>query len=68
MPEKAQEDLLEWSSSVTPSDALNEVLSQEIPIDKLLNPNPMIRVTDDKPFNEYFLMRGMLSALRRSGV
>ena len=57
LPAKAQEDLLEWSTALTPAAYLDEALSQEIPIEKLLHPNPAIRITDDRPYNEYFLLR-----------
>ncbi|MFZ0828263.1 MAG: fused MFS/spermidine synthase [Verrucomicrobiia bacterium] len=57
MPINAQNDLLEWSHSANLPGYLNLVVSHEIPVQKLLNPNPKIQLTDDHPFNEYYLLR-----------
>jgi predicted membrane-bound spermidine synthase len=57
LPETAKRDLLEWTSSKDAAAYLQRVLSQEGDVDPFLNPNPEIRITDDKPFNEYFLIR-----------
>jgi spermidine synthase len=57
LPEAAQRDLLEWTSSKDVAKYLQQVLSRESAIDPFLNPNTEIRITDDKPFNEYFLIR-----------
>jgi hypothetical protein len=53
----AQTDLLEWTSIRNPAAYLNLVLTNEIPVQNLLAPNPQIRITDDLPYNEYFLLR-----------
>jgi hypothetical protein len=57
MPLAAADDLLEWSSSRDLPDYLWQVLSKEVPLEQALNPDPAIRITDDRPFNEYFLLR-----------
>jgi len=57
LPDAAKRDLLEWTSSRDVASYLQSVLSRELPLDQLLNPNAEIRITDDKPFNEYFLIR-----------
>ena len=57
MPADAKTDLLEWSGSSDLPGYLNLVVSHEIPINNLLNPNLKILLTDDHPFNEYFLLR-----------
>jgi spermidine synthase len=58
MPENAKNDLLEWSPAREPLPAyLERVLSTELPVTELLGPDPEIRITDDQPFNEYFLLR-----------
>ena len=57
MPIAAGDDLLEWSSSRDLPAYLSLVLSNEFPIKEALNPNPKIRITDDHPYNEYFLLR-----------
>jgi spermidine synthase len=57
MPETARRDLLEWASAMSPAAYLGEVVWNERFMLELLNPDPSIRITDDHPFNEYFLMR-----------
>ncbi len=63
MPPKAAADLLEWSSSRNLPAYLAQVVLQEFAIDAALHPNPEVRITDDRPYNEYFLLRrwGLLS-------
>src|SRR5439155_4984641 len=56
-PPKAAEDLLEWSSAADLKTCLAQMLAKEFPMRRLLNPNPEIRITDDKPYNEYFFLR-----------
>jgi spermidine synthase len=56
-PIAAAEDLVEWSPSEDSSDYFARVQAQEVTLDGTLNPDPEIRVTDDRPFNEYFLLR-----------
>jgi spermidine synthase len=57
MPEAARRDLLEWSSMKSPAAYLGKVVWDERFMPELLNADPSIRITDDRPFNEYFLMR-----------
>ena len=57
MPEAAKRDLLEWSSRRDLVDYFHEVLSQEYPLQELLDLNPGMRITDDQAYNEYFLLR-----------
>jgi spermidine synthase len=56
-PLAAAEDLVEWSPAHDSSDYFAKVQAQEVTLDGTLNPDPEIRVTDDRPFNEYFLLR-----------
>jgi len=48
---------MEWAGNADPTQYLASVISAELPIEELLNPNPEIRITDDHPYNEYFLLR-----------
>jgi len=64
-PTRAQQDMLEWSASHDLRADVNEVLSHELSVAGLLNPNPRVRITDDQPYNEYFMLR---SLLRRQGA
>jgi predicted membrane-bound spermidine synthase len=57
LPAEAARDLLEWSLFLTPADCLDNVLAEEIPLDKMLDTKSRVRITDDQPYNEYFLMR-----------
>jgi spermidine synthase len=57
MPSAAADDLLEWSSTRSLHDYLSSILATEIPIEQALDPDPRIRIADDRPFNEYYLLR-----------
>jgi spermidine synthase len=57
MPAEAKKDLLEWSPSENLPAYIQKVLSQEKPIEEFLSPNLKIRITDDQPYNEYYLLR-----------
>jgi len=57
IPAAAAFDLLEWAPGQDLVSYVNEVLSKEIPIESALNPDPNIRITDDHPYNEYYLLR-----------
>jgi predicted membrane-bound spermidine synthase len=57
MPAGAKNDLLEWDTSGDLSAYLGRVVSQEIPIENVLSPDPKIQIIDDNPLNEYFLLR-----------
>ena len=57
MPPPARADLLEWEPKLDLPAYLDVVLKREFPMDSLLNPDPTIRITDDQPYNEYYLLR-----------
>jgi len=56
MPQKARADLGEWSEKGLRTD-VEKVLASEVPIAMVLPPHPSIRISDDWPYNEYFLLR-----------
>ncbi len=56
MPASARTDLAEWTRNGLRAD-IDAVLDREYPLAKLLPPHPSMEVTDDRPFNEYFLLR-----------
>jgi len=60
IPPRAKSDLLEWSISQNLTEDLQRVLSNEMSVPKLLNSDSQIRITDDRPYNEYFLVRDFL--------
>lgn len=57
MPAAAQKDLLEWSPGQELPAYLDQVLATEHPLETILDPDLRIRITDDHPYNEYFLLR-----------
>ena len=57
MPESAKKDLMEWETSQDVTAYLRPVVANGFPVVNFLDPNPKIEITDDQPFNEYFLLR-----------
>jgi spermidine synthase len=57
MPKNAVTDLLEWSSSANAGEYIGQALQEEFKIDEALDPDARLRITDDHPYNEYFLLR-----------
>jgi len=57
MPITAGDDLMEWAPGVTLPDYITLMMSRPVPIDQLLSPDVNVRITDDRPYNEYFLLR-----------
>jgi spermidine synthase len=57
MPVAAQKDLLEWADTNDPVAYFSRVINREYSILDILNPDPEVEVTDDQPYNEYFLLR-----------
>src|SRR5215831_15029400 len=57
MPAAAVMDFMEWASSRNLPSYLDQVLLKEIPVESLVNPDARVRITDDHPYNEYFLLR-----------
>jgi predicted membrane-bound spermidine synthase len=68
MPESARRDLMEWFPRRMPLDVLGDVLRQERSLDEILGARAEMILTDDHPYNEYFLVRRLLTdALGRAG-
>ena len=57
MPQKARNDLLEWYRIKDLKWAVVNMLSREIPLTKILNSDKEVVVRDDRPFNEYYILR-----------
>ena len=59
LPEKARRDLVEWNSADLrdPHDFIVEVLKRRFPVEDLLKGDTGVVVKDDRPFNEYYLLR-----------
>ncbi len=60
MPEAAKRDMLEWNPGITLEYAWDLVLKQRVPLEVHNARNARLGVTDDRPFNEYFLLRRAL--------
>jgi spermidine synthase len=59
MPPAARADLLEWSDTPDLAVYISRVLNNQLPI--ILNNNLNVRITDDHPFNEYYILRELRS-------
>jgi hypothetical protein len=58
----AQRDLLEWGPASNVLDQFQTVLDREQPLSNLIRANPHAPLlTDDRPVNEYYLLRATLS-------
>jgi spermidine synthase len=57
MPAGAKNDLLEWNNSQNAPAYLARVITNEYSLPQLINSNLNVQVTDDQPYNEYFLLR-----------
>ncbi len=57
MPSSAKKDLLEWLPGRDPEVLFQIFMSHEMDPQSLLTPDPRVAVTDDQPYNEYFLVR-----------
>ncbi len=57
MPPAARRDLMEWAATTDVTAYLGSVLARETPVEPSLNPDPRVRLSDDRPLNEYFLLR-----------
>jgi len=57
MPEAAQKDLVEWCPTMKVPDYLRAVLTNEVSLPQNMDPDPGIKITDDHPINEYYLLR-----------
>ncbi|MGZ5037925.1 MAG: fused MFS/spermidine synthase [Usitatibacter sp.] len=60
MPPAAQKDLAEWSRDGIGADVAS-VLAKPVPFAQLVPEQRSLRITDDRPYNEYFLLRRTLA-------
>jgi len=61
MPQPARQDLVAWQPGTTPLQAVQNILNEEVPPNTVLPPvgSAVPPLSDDRPFNEYFLLREM---------
>ena len=58
LPDSAARDFLEWGPASNPQQQFELVLSREASVGALLQAIPGVpALTDDRPFNEYFVLR-----------
>ena len=57
LPQPAARDLLEWDTDKNPGGLYQTLIQREISIERILASANTASITDDRPFNEYFLMR-----------
>jgi spermidine synthase len=60
MPAAARADLSEWKPGADLRSEIAKVLGEELPLARALPAHPGIVITDDRPFNEYFLLRRLI--------
>ncbi len=69
MPAAARADLIEWSPGETPEHMLGAVFEREVSVDELVRRAPGVPpLTDDRPINEYFVVRWALGGVGGSTV
>ena len=57
LPQTAQGDLIEWGPKRSLIEMTTEILSRRVPISTVLKADLPAEITDDKPYNEYFILR-----------
>jgi len=62
MPERARADLLEWADGASLDVYVGAILGREIAFRDTLNADREVCVTDDRPYNEYFLLRSLVGS------
>ncbi|HET9301021.1 MAG TPA: hypothetical protein VFO11_13815, partial [Candidatus Polarisedimenticolaceae bacterium] len=67
LPAAAASDLVEWGPEPTPPAQFAHLLSQEVPVQRFLEAMPEVPILeDDRPYNEYFLLRRTLLSTSRT--
>lgn len=65
MPARAVADMLEWGPAKTAPVQLGLMVGREVSLESLVAAAPGVPVLrDDRPYNEYYLVRRLLSSLR----
>jgi predicted membrane-bound spermidine synthase len=65
MPQSASSDFVEWGPQASADKQFDAVLSQEIPLQELVQEDSQVpALTDDRPINEYFLLRKWFNTSR----
>jgi spermidine synthase len=68
MPPSAVADMMEWGPAATPENQFQRVLSNQTSLDDLIKRDPNApALTDDRPVNEYYLLRNFAAAKQMFG-
>jgi hypothetical protein len=66
LPPSARADLVEWTPGRSPEELFGTVLARERPLAGVAAPGQALGpLTDERPVNEYFLLRWLTSSRRR---
>lgn len=57
MPELARQDMMEWYRDKDAVKLVQMLLQRQVPLSELLHPDPFIKITDDRAYNEYYILR-----------
>ena len=57
LPPSAMRDFMEWAPAPSAENYFQTILSHEVPLSYLLDPQMTILLTDNRPYNEYYLLR-----------
>jgi spermidine synthase len=57
IPASARRDLLEWDPNGDLKSGFENMLTNRLSVEEMLSLHPHARITDDRPFNEYYLLR-----------
>jgi len=69
MPQSAVTDMMEWGPAATPEGQFQRVLSHQMPLDDLIKGAPSTpALTDDRPINEYYVLRDFEAAKQGLGM
>jgi len=68
MPQAAVRDLMEWRFKPTAEEELDQVLDHEIPVAQMVAADPdAVAMKDDRPVNEYVLLRQLKGSRFQAG-
>jgi len=68
MPQRAVADLLEWFPGLNAEAIVQGMLSMPVDLPKGSSLNAGMMITDDRPYNEYYLMRRLKDRLAGTGI
>jgi len=64
MTESARQDMMEWYRDKDAVKLVQMLLQRQVPLAELLHPDALIRITDDRAYNEYYILRRWKERIR----